>query len=142
MRQISCSHECLRLRKRRRRATMREHRLEPPAPLTKVAANMPELPQRSCEAQPRIIFPCFARFQRGPEIIVLFLQPVEPHRLIRASQLRFYGFYETQIPIHMPDAHALKLGGFVEPVPTVPANRLQQTVPSLLFLRVHDDKGL
>src|SRR3712207_7621701 len=71
-----------------RPSVLLERRFQPPAPLAKVAARVPELSQGPGEPQDQsVLSPLERPREGGTQVIVFLLQPVRPRHLLRSLEL-------------------------------------------------------
>jgi hypothetical protein len=89
------------------------HSFHPPDPLAQVASYVPVTPERRSQSQRQFMLPPFENpRERLPEIVVLPLQPLHPHSLLRSGQL-WFGFFclgeeESCVPVlHLVDIPTL-----------------------------------
>src|SRR5437879_4703400 len=95
-----------------RRARQPQQLLEPTAPFSVVAADVPEAPERHSETPSVVSATLMDRpVQRGSQIVVLGLEAFQPTRLIGSAQVTYRLFGQGQAPVTMACArYALGLG--------------------------------
>jgi hypothetical protein len=94
----------LQAHERRYAGRMGERFLEPAAPLGEVAAHLPEEPQRARQPQRELGLVVDGPGERGADVVVLGLDPVEPDRGVLAGAARPLGHRLRQLgqPLGVP----------------------------------------
>ena len=104
---------------------------QPGAALADGLAHGPEPAERGGEPElplgpVRVLLP---PLERGPQVVVLGLQPLEPDRLVTALQLRGGPLGQGQAPVAVPPARRRPLARLGQLLAGVLPERLQQPVP-------------
>ena len=88
----------------------RQRPLQPGAALAQVAAGLPELPERRRQPEAGRVGARHRPGQRGPQVVVLDLQPVEPGAAVRPVELGRGRLGQRQVPGQVPAADGASLG--------------------------------
>ena len=73
--------------------------------------------------------------ERGADVVVLLVEPVEPHGLVLARQLRLGRLDQLEVALGVAAAHLLELTAFLELLERVLADRLEQPEARLAVRR-------
>ena len=105
---------------------------QPGAALAHQPSRAPEADERAGQPQGQLDLAGADRpGERGADVVVLLVEPVEPEGLVRARQLRLRGLDQLEEALGMAAAELVELTALLEPLERVLANRLQQTEAGL-----------
>ena len=113
------------------RAAECQRPLEPAAALAQMAAELPEVAQGPGQSQRRLPITGLreAPGKRRAEVVVVGLQPIEPHRLLRAVDLRACFLRQAQEEGRVPSLQGDRLPARGQPLERILSNRLQHHEP-------------
>src|SRR5262245_40151230 len=129
----------------RRRAALRPTKqpLAPVAALGQVAPRCPEPCQRCTNAQSAVgVGRTQAPLDRGPQVVVVVLEALQPVGLIRAGELGTRLLRELSVMLVMSAARLRFVAALAKLLLRVLAHRLRKAVAGLCFGRVPADQAL